>query len=713
MSRLTIDDLAAVATDERVTSFPVRDVRLPGSAGTLALVTMDNGFDHTKPTTFGPGALVNLRRTLDGIEQRIAAGEVAAVGITGKPFIFAVGADLKDVGSLTSRDQALVIARAGHDQLRRFGELGVPSFAFVNGAALGGGVELALHCTYRTISSGVTAVALPECFLGLVPGWGGAYLLPNLVGVPKALEVIITNPLNQNRMLKGAQAFRLGMADAMFEPADFLEESLGWAARVITGQTEVRREAVDREEATWDGAVTAARAQVDARLHGASAAPYRVLDLVSAARTATRDEAFAAEDESLADLICSEEFRSGVYAFDLVQRRAKRPAGVPDPSLARPVTMAGVVGAGLMASQLALLFVQRLEVPVVMTDLDQARVDAGVARVHAEVDGLLAKGRLNQDRANRLKRLVTGSTSTEAFADADFVIEAVFEELSVKQQVFSEVEKVVSPDCVLATNTSALSVTTMASVLEHPERVVGFHFFNPVAVLPLVEVVRGAATDDVALATAFAVGKALRKSCVLVQDAPAFVVNRLLTRFLGEVMASVDEGTSHEVAEAAIAPLGLPLSPFVLLQLVGPAVAHHVAETMHAAYPDRFTVSDNLARIVEAGKPGVYSWDDKGQPYIDDETRALIRQGTAPQDAAALRMRALDALAQEIRIMLDEGVVSEVQDIDLCLLLGAGWPFHLGGVTPYLDRTGTSERVTGARFLPRGVASLPTGGTAG
>ena len=200
-------------------------------------------------------------------------------------------------------------------------------------------------------------------------------------------------------------------------------------------------------------------------------------------------------------------------------------------------------------------------------------------------------------------------------------------------------------------------------------------------------------------------GKALRKSCVLVKDAPAFVVNRLLTRFLGEVMASVDEGTSHEVAEAAVAPLGLPLSPFVLLQLVGPAVAHHVAETMHAAYPDRFGVSDNLGRIVAAGKPGVYSWDDKGRPFIDDETRALIQQGDAPQTADELRVRALDALAEEVRLMLDEGVVAEVQDIDLCLLLGAGWPFHLGGITPYLDRTGTSESVTGARFLPRGVAS--------
>ena len=214
-----------------------------------------------------------------------------------------------------------------------------------------------------------------------------------------------------------------------------------------------------------------------------------------------------------------------------------------------------------MASQLALLFVRQLEVPVVLTDIDQARVDKGVGYVHGELDKLAARGRLNQDKLNRLKGLVTGSLSKDVFADADLVIEAVFEEMSVKQQVFAEVEAVVSPECVLATNTSALSITEMASKLEHPERVVGLHFFNPVAVLPLLEVVRAEQTDDATLATAFAVGKALKKCCVLVADAPAFVVNRLLTRFLGEVTSAVEQGTPVAVADRALDPLGLPMTP--------------------------------------------------------------------------------------------------------------------------------------------------------
>jgi len=266
----------------------------------------------------------------------------------------------------------------------------------------------------------------------------------------------------------------------------------------------------------------------------------------------------------------------------------------------------------------------------------------------------------------------------------------------------------VSPECVLATNTSSLSVTEMASELEHPERVVGFHFFNPVAVLPLLEIARAERTDDASLATAFAVGKALRKSCVLVADRPAFIVNRLLTRFLGEVTKAVDEGTDFQVADKALEPLGLPMPPFVLLQLVGPAVALHVAETMHEAFPDRFGVSANLGRLVAAGKTGVYVWEG-ATPTVDREVAELFQQGTSPLTEEEVRRRALDALAQEIRLMLDEGVVADVRDIDLAMLLGAGWPFHLGGVTPYLDREGVSERVTGARFLEPGVASLPRG----
>jgi 3-hydroxyacyl-CoA dehydrogenase/enoyl-CoA hydratase/carnithine racemase len=701
---------------EVVTRAITRDVDL-GPAGVLALITLDNGHDHTKPSTFGPQGLASLNAALDAIAVRAAAGEIAAVGVTGKPFILAAGADLDGAAQAiagtgldqaTARDRALSVARLGHAVFRRLGELTVPSFCFINGVALGGGLEVALHCTYRTLSAGAGMVALPECFLGLVPGWGGTYLLPRLIGPARALKLIVENPLSQNKMLTGPEAFELGIADAMFSPADFLEESLRWAAGVLSGAVTVSRPASldglspaaalppaqDGRAAEWDAAIAATRFFVDGKLHGAAPAPYRALDLVAAARTASRDAGFAAEDEALADLLVSDELRAGLYAFDLVQKRARRPAGAPDKSLARPVTKAGVVGAGLMAAQIALLLARRLGVPVVLTDLDQARVDAGVGYVHAEIDKQAARGRISPDAASRTKALVTGSVSKDAFADADFVIEAVFEDLAVKRQVFAEVEAVVSDTCVLATNTSSLSVSAMADGLAHPERLVGFHFFNPVAVLPLVEVVRGTLTDDAALATALAVGATLKKNCVIVADRPAFVVNRLLTRFLGEITRAVDEGTPFEVAEHAADPLGLPMSPFLLLALVGPRIALHVAETLHAAFGTRFAVSPKLRALASAGKTSVYLPDFS----VDPEVLALLAGGDRPSTGAEVLTRALEGLAEEIRCMLDEGVVTAPQDIDLCMILGAGWPFHLGGITPYLDRTGIAAKVNGAPF---------------
>ncbi|WP_020575740.1 3-hydroxyacyl-CoA dehydrogenase NAD-binding domain-containing protein [Actinopolymorpha alba] len=696
-------DYAEIFPDEVVTHAHVRDVELPYGAGTMALITLDNGLDHTRPSSFGPKGLAELDAALESVLNR---DEVVAVGITGKPFILAAGADISGMPRITKREQALEIARYGHQVFGKLNDGRKPSFGFINGLAIGGGLEVVLNCTYRTVLATTPAVAFSECFLGILPGWGGTWLLPNLIGADRAVKVIIENALNTNRMLRGPELEPLGIADATFEGADFLERSINWAAQVLTGPIEVRRPEVDRGEA-WDAAVARGRAFADAKVHGGAPAPYRALDIIAAAKTCTKADGFALEDEALADLLMSEEFRSGLYAFDLVQRRAKKPVGVPDRSLARSVTKVGIVGAGLMASQLGLLFARRLLVPVVLTDLDDERVERGLAYVREEIDKLLAKGRINADQANRIKGLVTGSTDKKVYADCDFVLEAVFEEMKVKQQVFAELEGIVSPECVLATNTSSLSVTTMASRLNHPERVVGFHFFNPVAILPLLEVVRGERTDDASLATAFAVAKELKKNAILVRDAPAFVVNRILTRFMAEVTRCVDEGTPVEVADQAVLPLGLPMSPFVLLQLVGPAVALHVAETLHEAFPDRFYVSPNLQRLVAAGKPGVWSWNAQGQPFLDDETKALLEQGSDASTAEQVRERALAAVADEVRRLLDDGVVAEAQDVDLAMALGAGWPFHLGGITPYLDRSGLAEKATGRRFLPRGVASLP------
>ena len=704
-----LDELIAAASAsseaEVVTRALSRDIILPRTAGTAVLITLDNGRGPTRPNTLGAGGLGELNRALDAA---LARSDVAAIAITGKPFMLAAGADLTGFAKIVNRQQALAIARIGHAVFDKLATSPVPTFAFLNGLALGGGLELTLHCHYRTVSAAASGIALPETSLSLFPGWGGAYIVPNLIGADRAVQLIIENPLNQNRMLSGAQAYELGLADAIFDGADFLARSLDWAGHIVAGSQTVSRPDIDRGTA-WDAALAAARSFVDSKVSGASPGPYRALELMAAAKTADRAAAYAAEDQALADLIMSPELRASLYAFDLVQKRARKPAGAPDATLARPVTKIGIVGAGLMASQLAVLFLRRLQVPVVITDLDQERVDKGLGYVTAEIDKLRAKRRISSDAANRLQALISGTTELIDFADCDFVIEAVFEEMSIKKQVLADLEKHVSNNCVLATNTSSLSVAEMAADLDHRERVVGFHFFNPVAVMPLVEIVRGPATEEDTLATALDVAKALKKNAVVVKDAAGFVVNRILLRLMAEIFATVDEGTPVEVADVALRPLGLPMPPYVLLQLVGPAVALHVVENLQAAFGDRFPISQNLQALVASGRPGIYDWTADGQPYVSKETAELFVVGDRPSTAGQVRERALHAVASEIGLMLDEDVVAAPMDIDLCLILGAGWPFHLGGITPYLDREGISERILGRRFLPLGVASVPIG----
>lgn len=692
------------APEEVVTNSLVRDVDLKpfGFDGSLALITLDNGLDFNRPNTFGLKSL----QSLDVAITEALSRKPSAIAITGKPYIFAAGADLSGLAHLASRQQALAIGKLGHDVFRRLGETDIPTFAFINGLALGGGLEVGLHCNYRTLAT--TALSgLPEVFLGLVPGWGGATLLPKLIGPERAVQVIIVNPLNNNTMLKAKDALTLGVVDAVFEPADFLEHSVAFTASVLNGSKNIER--VDyANDPHWEKALATGKAAALKKYGGADIeAPRRALELISASRTATRSAGFDAEDETLADLTMSDALRASLYAFNLIQKKRKKVEGAPKPALARKVAKVGVVGAGLMASQLALVMVRNLRCPVVMTDLDQERVNKGVAWVHAEINKLVEKKRMTPEEAGRLINLVTGSADQNIYAGCDFVVEAIFEELSLKQQLFKNLEKIVSPECVLASNTSSLHVESMAEGLEHPERVIGFHFFNPVAVMPLLEVARTSKTDDETTATAIAVGKELKKTMVITKDTPGFAMNRLLTRFMGEVTDAIDEGTPVEVADNSLRTLGLPMSPFELFGLVGPAIMLHVSETFHANLGPRYRISPTIARMVKEGVKAFYIKGEDGKFAPNPAALALIEKGNKPSTAEQVRDRALRAMAQEARMMLDEGVVATAAEIDLCMLLGGGWPLIIGGILPYLDQVGISEAVCGQRFHPRGVASLP------
>ncbi|GAB2761901.1 3-hydroxyacyl-CoA dehydrogenase family protein [Sinomonas soli] len=366
------------------------------------------------------------------------------------------------------------------------------------------------------------------------------------------------------------------------------------------------------------------------------------------------------------------------------------PAGSLGPAAStvpRPVRSIGVIGAGLMASQLATLFAQQLRVPVTMSDLSADRVEAARAGIRARLDRAEARGRLAAGEAAEIAALITGTTDPADFAGCDAVIEAVFEELDVKRAVFASAESAVAPDALLLTNTSSLSVEAMAEGLEHPERVVGFHFFNPVAVLPLLELVRTPVASDAAMAHAARLAAALGKTAIPVADAPGFVVNRLLTRLFGEVLAETEAaaaaGGDPLAVDRAVAPWGLPMTPLTLIDYIGTAVQQHICATMHRAYPDRFPLSPWLAAAAEAGVRRLLA-DDGG---LAPEAAALLpaRAGTGTGervDQARVLERVRAALAEEVGIMLAEGVVASAEDLDRCMVLGANYP--AGGLTPLL-----------------------------
>jgi 3-hydroxyacyl-CoA dehydrogenase/enoyl-CoA hydratase/carnithine racemase len=649
---------------------------------------MDNGEDFKKPTTFGEEALDSLNTALDVIQKE---PDVKGLLLTGKPYIFAAGADLTQIPFINTFEQGKAIGQYGHATFKRIMDLPYPTIAAINGAALGGGLEIALYCDYRTVSKGATAIAFPECFLGLIPGWGGSTLAPRLIGPEKALELIIFNPLNQNRMIKGFQAFEMGLADRLLDTAEFLDDSIRFLEGIIEGSEEVERKPVD--SSNLKPLLRNGREFVDSKVHGAAVAPYRALELIEGAFSWDVDQGFAEEDKALGDLIKSRQCKASIYSFDLVQRRAKRPAGVPEVN-PQKVSKVGIIGAGLMASQLALLFLNRYGVPVVMKDIKQEFVDKGMGYVQAELDRLVEKGRLIEARARYLSTLLTGTLDWTDFTDCDFVIEAVFEQMEVKQQVFSEAEEVVSETCILATNTSSLCITEMASGLKHPERVLGFHFFNPVAVLPLVEIIRGEQTSEVALATAFAVAKQIRKTAILVKDSAGFLVNRILTKMLVDCLEMVDEGTDFQRVDEALLSLGLPMAPFDLLGMVGPAVAAHVQETLNRTFgPERFPVNPNLTRMVENQIPSVYV----GDPPNRKVDRALLdlwqKKGEKNLRREEIIERVLNSLTREVDLVMQEGVVTDTRDVDLAMIMGAGWPFFMGGITMYLDMAGYTPKV--------------------
>lgn len=666
---------------------------LPGRTRSTALVRL-GAAAPSRPVLWTFAALDDFAAAL----AHVAGLDVEAVVLAGNQHSFGSGADLSQLATARSLAEAEEAAHAGWRAFRTLDGLRVPSFALVTGFALGGGLEVALFADHRVARSDTRAIGLPEVGIGILPGWGGAWQVARLAGPEAAIATAVEESL-RSRTLTADQAAERGIVDAVLPAAGWESAWPAWVAeRVDAGRRTLGEPAPD-----WVERVDAVADRLAADRPAPSVAALATIELV---RQVPGQDADAAQDHTaraFGALLFSDEARAGAYAQLLLRRRPSVPPALAG-GAARPVRRAAVIGAGLMASQLAALITRHARIPVVLTDLDQARADRGVAAARDRLARLVRRGALSPEEAAQVGGLLSGSADAGAVAGADFVIEAVFEEPDAKRAAFAAAEPHLSADAILATNTSSLSVTGMAGGLAHPERVVGFHVFNPVDAVPLLEVVPAARTSPDALATALDFGRVLKRSPVVVADSPGFVVNRLLTRLFDVLLRAVDAGADPAAVDRALDPLGLPMTPLQLLDFVGTAVQLHVSETLHAAWPDRFALSPWLGRVVAAGQRTVL--DAEGG--LSQAARDLLPAPTTEPVAGDRLLNAvLDALAEEARLMLKEGVVAEPADLDFAMLLGANWPRTLGGLTPLLDRSGAAERATGRRFHPDGTVTLP------
>ena len=720
---------------EHVTRVLTED-REHAGLGTVAVLTFaPPAGEERRPATLGPRSIEAVTGAIGTALDRAEAGEIQAIALTGTGKVFLAGADLSMFADPTAVSNVEGMTRAAHELQIRVRTSPVPVLAHLNGVALGGGLEVALLADVRTAAPGVKGLGLPETSLGILPGWGGTTLLQSVVGAETAVRMILEDPA-RDAQLSAEQALENGLVD---ELAEGLDEALDQFAALVAAHVDL--DVSDADVVDPALAATAADAPADApgawagreaplpaadtpeaealldaldAPHGsaetrrtwagrleAQGAPAvaRALRLLQELPGSTLADALEREATALGELVRTDAAAASMYSAEML--RHGKPGRAPVEG-AREIRRVGVAGAGLMASQIAAQLALGLRVPVVMRDLDTATASKGLAAAREVIARTAARGSLDAAAATALADSLSATTDLQDLAGCDLVLEAVPEVLAIKKSVFAELESVLAEDALLVTNTSSLSVARMAEDLTHRGRVVGLHFFNPVAKMPLVEVIHTEDTDEAALATGLEVVRRMRKFAVRSADAPGFIVNRLLFRVLGAVLASVDAGADPAEVDASLDALGMPMRPFELLDLVGLAVADHVGTVLLEELGDRFHASPGLgamaekkARFTEPSRTAVH-------PPVSPTVAEVF--GTDPSVAAAapvgdaLLEAVQDGLAEEIALMLDAGVVERPEQVDLALILGAGFPRHRGGVTPYLDASGASQRAVGRTF---------------
>ncbi len=689
------------------TSAPSRAISLDVENG-IAVITFDS--PGSPVNIFTVAAQLELRDAFETIQREPSIR--AAVIISGKRDNFIAGADIEAFLEFTSAADAERSCRAGHADFAALAD-GKPVVCAINGGCLGGGTEMALACHWRIATDNPkTAISLPEVQLGLIPGAGGTQRLPALVGLQAALDMILTG-----KAVRAKKALQLGLVDEMVHPSILRRVALQRATELADGtrRREARKHGAGEmllDENPIGRAIVFRKAKegVLAKTKGLYPAPLAALDAVAAGYSSDGD-GYQTEARLFGELSMTPESQELVFLF-FATTALKRDMGVDDVDpmpKALPIAKLGILGAGFMGAGIASVASPAGTI-VRLKDADTARVAKGLAAVRDVMREKLVKKQVTRPQFDDLLLSVSGTTDYTGFGNADMVIEAVFEDLQVKHQVLREIESVVPPRAIVASNTSTIPISRIASASVRPERVLGMHFFSPVHKMPLLEIITHPGNDPQVVVSAVSYGRKLGKTVIVVRDGPGFFANRVLSPYVNAAGLLLDEGVSIESIDEALVKFGFPVGPITLVDEVGLDVATKAGAIVAEAFGARMSPNESVQRVIKAGrlgrkgKRGFYLYDDAGKKGgVDSSVYDLLPTGQkrTTEPAARIVQRCVYAMLNEAVLCLEDGILRSARDGDIGAVFGIGFPPFRGGPFRFIDRTGAANVVSTLDELER------------
>jgi len=637
-----------------------------------------------------------------------------------KPGIFIAGADVHEIEAINDAQTGYEVGRKGQTIFTNFEKLPFPKVAVIDGACMGGGTELSLCCDYRLASdSPKTKIALPEVNLGILPGWGGTQRLPKLVGLQRALDIILSG-----KNLNAKRAWKTGLVDKIIPAEWVMEQALAFAAEVLAGKaakyTQRRKPKgpanAALEKTPFGRKIIFSQAQktVRKKTAGHYPAPLMALETIKKTYGLPLEKGLEREARALGELMATDISKNLIQLF-FWNEEIKKENGLTDSKIqGRKVERAAILGAGVMGGGIAQLFAAK-SIPVRVKDISYDRVAKAYRQASKVLGEKVKRRRLSKLEYQQIMDRISGTIDYSGFAGMSLVVEAIVEDIKIKKAVLKEVEKEVEENTIIATNTSSLRVDEMAKALKGKERFVGLHFFNPVHRMPLVEVIRGKHSSDEAIATVFNLVKKLGKTPILVKDGPGFLVNRLLVPYMVEAIALLEEGNTIERIDSAMRHFGMPMGPIELFDEVGLDVAWKVAKILKAFMGERMAESEVLTRLLEAGRlgkkngKGFYKYEGPKKEYDSSVEAFISAKERLILDEDEIVRRMIYPMVNEAARCLKAGIAQRPRDIDVGLIFGTGFAPFRGGLLRYADSIGLDKIIEelqrfselfGARFTP-------------